>query len=241
MKKRDKTIIAGAAAAFAVAGAGGAIAATDVLSPDDRSQAVIEDAAKELGVEPSELSDALKHGLENRIDEAVKAGRLTQEQGEALKERIESATVPLIFGGFGPGDRLGHGFGHFGVFTELETAASYLGLEQDELRDALADGKSLAQVAKDQGKSVDGLVDALLADAEKRIDAALDDGRLTKEHATELKQELKERITDLVNREPGEFRRGFGSRSFGPAPGGFDSRRWPSPDERHGFHGGPTA
>ena len=41
MKKRDKTIIAGAAAAFAVAGAGGAIAATDVLSPDDRSQAVI--------------------------------------------------------------------------------------------------------------------------------------------------------------------------------------------------------
>jgi len=243
MKKRDKTIIAGAAAAFAVAGAGGAIAATDVLSPDDRSQAVIDDAAKELGVEPSELSDALKHGLENRIDEAVKAGRLTEEQGKALKERIESASAPLIFGGFGPGDRFGHGFGHFGVFTELGTAASYLGLEEDELRDALADGKSLAQVAKDQGKSVDGLVDALVADATKRIDAAVDDGRLTKEQASELKQDLEERITDLVNREPGEFRRGFGDRRFGPGPGPgwFDQRRWPAPDERHGFHGGPTA
>jgi len=241
MKKRDKTIIAGAAAAFAVAGAGGAIAATDVLGPDDRSQAVIDDAAKELGVEPSELSNALKHGLENRIDEAVKAGRLTEEQGKALKERIESANVPLIFGGVGAGDRFGHGFGHFGAFTELETAASYLGLEEDELRDALADGKSLAQVAKDQGKSVDGLVNALVADATKRIDAAVDDGRLTKEQASELKQELDARVTDLVNRKPGEFRPGFGDRRFGPGPGGFDQRRWPAPDERHGFWGGPTA
>ena len=116
MRKRDKTIIAGAAAAFAVAGAGGAIAATDALSPEDRSQAVIDDAAKELGVEPSALSDALKHALENRIDEAVEAGRLTEEQGKELKKRIDSADVPLVFGGVGPGDRhgFGHGFGHFG-------------------------------------------------------------------------------------------------------------------------------
>ena len=103
MRKRDKTIIAGAAAALAVAGAGGAIAGTDTLSPEDRSKAVIDDAAKELGVEPSALSDALKHALENRIDEAVEAGRLTEEQGNALKERIDAADVPLVFGGLGLG------------------------------------------------------------------------------------------------------------------------------------------
>ena len=174
MRKRDKTIIAGAAAAFAVAGAGAAVAASDALSPDDRGQAVIDDAAKELGVEPGALSDALKHALENRIDEAVKAGRLSEEQGNALKERIDSADVPLVFGGFGPGDRFGHGLGHFGHFADLDTAASYLGLDEDELRKTLAEGKSLAQVAKDQEKSVNGLVDALVADAEKRIDGAVD-------------------------------------------------------------------
>ncbi len=241
MRKRDKTIIAGAAAAFAVAGAGGAIAATDALSPEDRSQAVIDDAAKELGVEPSALSDALKHALENRIDEAVEAGRLTEEQGKELKKRIDSADVPLVFGGVRPGDRhgFGPGSGHFGFFAfgGLDAAASYLGLDEDELRDALADGKSLAQVAKDEGKSVDGLVNALVADAEKRIDAAVDDGRLTQGQADELKQSLRGRVTDLVNRERGElpelhehrFGPGFGQR-FGDGP-------WPSHEGQPEFRG----
>lgn len=241
MKKRDKTIIAGAAAAFAVAGAGAAIASTDALSPEERSKAVIDDAAKELGVEPSELSDALKHALENRIDEAVEAGRLTEEQGKALKDRIDSADVPLVFGGIAPGDRPGFGpgfghfghFGHFGLFAGLDTAASYLGLEEDELRDALADGKSLADVAKAEGKSVDGLVDALVADAEKRIDAAVDDGRLTKEQASELKDDLREHVTDSVNREPGEHR--FGERRFGPGSGDFERPAWPFPGDGDEF------
>jgi hypothetical protein len=236
MKKRDKTIIAGAAAAVAVAGAGAAIAGTGALSPEDRSKAVIDDAAKELGVEPSELSDALKHALENRIDEAVQAGRLTEAQGKALKERIESSDVPLVFGGIGPGDRPGVGhFGHFGLVGVLETAASYLGIEEDDLREALADGKSLAEVAKAEGKSVDGLVDALVADAKKRLDAAVDDGRLTKEQATELEEDLRERVTGFVNREPGESPR-FGERRFGPGSGGLERHAWPSPGEHQDFH-----
>jgi polyhydroxyalkanoate synthesis regulator phasin len=243
MKKRDKTIIAGAAAAFAVAGAGAAIAGSDVLSPEERSKAVIDDAAKELGVEPSALSDALKHALENRIDEAVEAGRLTEEQGKALKERIDSADVPLVFGGIAPGDRPGFGFGpgfghfggHFGLFAGLDTAASYLGLDEDELRDRLADGRSLAEIAKAQGKTVDGLVDALVADAEKRIDTAVDGGRLTKEQASELKQDLREHVTVFVNREPGELHR-FGERRFGPGQGNFGRHAWPFPGDRDGFH-----
>ena len=240
MKKRDRTIIAGAAAAFAVAGAGAGIAATGALSPEDRSKAVIDDAAKELGVEPSALSDALKHALENRIDEAVEAGRLTEEQGKELKERIDSSDVPLVFGGIAPGDRSGFGhFGHFGLVGGLETAASYLGLEEDELRDALAGGKCLAEVAKAEGKSVAGLVDALVADAQKRIDAAVDNGRLTDEQARELKQDLDDRVTDLVNREPGELH-GFGERRFGRGSGGFERRLRPFPGERHD-PAGPTA
>lgn len=245
MKKRDKTIIAGAAAAFAVAGAGGAIAASDALSPESRSKAVIDDAAKELGVEPSALSDALKHALENRIDEAVEAGRLTEEQGEELKKRIDSADVPLVFGGAGPGERhgLGPGFGHFGslaTFGGLETAASYLGLDENELRDALADGKSLAEVTKDEGKSVDGLVDTLVAAAEKRIDSAVDDGKLSQEQANELKQGLRGRVTDFVNREPGALPE-FGEHRFGP---GFDRRfgdgPWPSHEGQPDFRGPST-
>ena len=105
MKKRTK-LAASAGAALAVVGAGGALAA-DRLTPSDESKAVVDDAAKLLGVDPAKLNAALRKALENRIDEAVKAGRLTEEQGKAMKERIEAGDFPLFGGpGFGRPSRL---------------------------------------------------------------------------------------------------------------------------------------
>jgi hypothetical protein len=166
-----------AAAALAVAGGGVAVAATDAWSPRDEAEAVIDDAAQQLGVEPAELSEALKHALKNRVDEAVADGRLTVEQGDRLKERIDASDVPLPFGVFGPkgfGDHIGPFFGSF------STAATYLGLTEAELRSRLADGDTLAEVAREEGKSVDGLVQALVTTAADKIDVAVDAGKLTK-------------------------------------------------------------
>jgi ribosomal protein S20 len=198
-RRRKLTFAAGAVgAALLVAGLGaaGAIGASRVFSPSEESKAVIDDAAKQLGVQPQELSDALKQALENRIDEAVAAGVLTKEQAQALKERIDSGDYPFLFGpGFGFHDR---GFG-FGAHTDfLQTAASYLGMTEDDLREALQ-GKTLAEIAKDKGKSVSGLVAALVAAEGKKIDQAVSDGRITKAQATELKSRLDERMQALVN------------------------------------------
>jgi hypothetical protein len=209
-----RTIITAGAAVLAVAGGGAAIAATTLGSREEQSKAVIEDAARELGVPPSELSDALKQALENRVDDAMAAGRLTEEQGEELKERIESQEYPLL-GGFGLGRHGGpgrHGFRH------LDAAATYLGTTEDELRDELEEGKTLAEVAEDEGKSVDGLVAALLAEETKAIGQAVLDGRLTQAQADRILESAKERVTDLVN---GELRgRGHG---FGGPRGAFES------------------
>ena len=78
MKKRSK-IAAGAGAALAVVGAGGRRGA-DRLTPKAESQAIVNDAAKQLGVDPAKLSDALEQALKNRIDAAVKDGRLTRSR-----------------------------------------------------------------------------------------------------------------------------------------------------------------
>ena len=144
-------------------GAGAAVAA-DRLTPKAESQAIVNDAAKQLGVDPAKLSDALEQALKNRIDAAVDEGRLTQEQGDAMKRRITSAAFPLFIGpGFDrdrgvAAPRLPPSLGR-----DLDAAASFLGLNESELRAALASGKSLAEVAQDEGKSVDELVDALVA------------------------------------------------------------------------------
>jgi len=224
-----RKVIAGAAAALAVGGAGAGVAATKLSSPTAENKAVINDAAKSLGVEPSKLDAALKKAIENRIDAAVAAGRLTKEQGQELKQRVESGDFPL-FGppAFGPGFGAPHPF-----FHGLDAAASYLGLTEAQLESRLNSGKTLAQGAKAEGKSVDGLKAAMLKDAKAKLDEAVKDGRLTKAQEQQALKGLEARIDDLVNgqlrlrfrdhRDGFRFRHGFGfdrrfDRQGPPAP-----------------------
>jgi hypothetical protein len=186
--------------ALAVGGAGGAIAATKLGSPGADTQAVIDDAAKQLGVQPNALTNALKKALENRVDAAVAAGTITKAQGDTMKARIEANGLPFLGAG-----RLGHGpFGPGFVPRggDLSTAASYLGLSVSEVMKQARSGQSLAQVATAQGKSAAGLVDALKTAAVKKLDAAVAAGKLTSAQRAQVVSTLTQRLTDLVNRTP---------------------------------------
>src|ERR671935_198274 len=167
-------LAAAATAGLAIAGGGAALAADKLSSSDNESQAVINDAAQRLNVTPSALSDALKKALEDRVDAAVAAGRITKAEGDELKQRIESSGFPF-FGHPGYGR---HVFGP--VFMgAIDAAASYLGVTEDALRSELEGGKTLAQVAQEKGKSVEGLIQALFNEAKQRLDAAVSAGELT--------------------------------------------------------------
>jgi len=224
---RRKVLSVGVAA-LAVAGGGAAIAATTGGTPQEESKAVVEDAAKQLGVTPSKLSDALKKALENRVDAAVADGRLTKEQGDALKARIEAQDYPML--GFGMGRHGGpgmrgpgmHGPGMHGA-GHLDAAASYLGVTAAELRTQLQSGKTLADVAKAEGKSVDGLVAALLADEKSELDAAVKADRITQAQADQMLQNAKQRLTDMANGQLPERGQGpFGGSPPGPMWSGHD-------------------
>src|SRR5436305_674152 len=85
--------------------------------------------------------------------------------------------------------------------------------------------KPLAQGAKDEGKSVDGLVAALRTDLKQKLDQAVSDGRLTKAQEEQVLAAADQRLNDLVNGKfpagPREFghRGGFGFRGgFSRAP-----------------------
>ena len=233
-RKLTYAAAAGAGVLFVAAlGAAGAVAASRMLSPNDESKAIIDDAAAQLGVQPKELSDALKQALKNRIDDAVDAGVLTKDQAQKLKARIDEGEYPFLFGpGLGLDGRgrgFGGGLGHH--FDFLGAAATYFGMSEAELRDAL-DTKTLAEIAKDRGKSVPGLVGALVAAEEKTIDEAVADGRITKAQATEIKARLHDRMQALVD---GEL--------HGPGPDA-NPGLWPGsgfPRGPPGAFGGPRA
>jgi hypothetical protein len=221
--KVSRKLVVGAVAGLAVAGAGAAIAATQFNDPKAESEAIIKDAAGQLGVQPNALSNALKQAYLNRIDAAVAAGQLTKAQGDAIKARIQSQDFPMLMPGFGfrngPGPMGGPG--RHVEMRGLGAAADYLGLSQSELMTKLQGGKSLADIAKDQGKSVDGLVQALVNDAKKHLDQAVSDGHLTQAQETQILGQIKQHITDLVNgTAPQDFGPNFRGGPGFPGPGG---------------------
>jgi hypothetical protein len=192
LASRTHRIAAVVAAAGLAVGAGAAVAATQA-TPQQQSDAIVADAAQQLGVSSDKLTAALKKALENQVDAALAAGQITQAQADQMKAAIESGELPLL-GLRGPGGH--HGPGHV---ADLSTAASYLGVTAAELRTSLESGKSLADVAKAQGKSVDGLVAALVDAAKQRLNDDVSAGRLTDAQRQSILADLEQRITDLVN------------------------------------------
>jgi hypothetical protein len=56
----------------------------------------------------------------------------------------------------------------------LSTAAEAIGIGEDELRTALEEGQSIAQVAEANGVDVDAVVDAMVAAATERLEDAIE-------------------------------------------------------------------
>jgi hypothetical protein len=234
---RHKLMIGGVVLLAAVS-AGGAYAATQAGT--NSRQAFFNDVAKRLNVSPSRLRSALRGAFLDRLDAAVKAGRLTQAQADRLKRRIEQSgglplgpiQGPMWHRGFAPGGRLRLREGL------LPSAAGYLGLTPAQLIGQLRGGKSLAQVAQAQNKSVSGLEQALMNAGKARLAQLVSSGALTKAQEQRRLSRLQDRISRLVNAHPKFFKpAGDGPRGIGvpgngppPLPGPTPGASGPSPD-----------
>lgn len=198
-KLTSKTVLAATVAGLAVAGGGAAIAASQT---DSTRSSFLDSVAKHLGISSEKLEDATKAAAVDQVDQALADGRITQEQADELKARIEAGDFPgflgpglFMFGHDGPG-----GPGHHILFGDkLSSAAEYLGLAETELREQLAAGKSLADVAEAEGKSVDGLEQAILDGAKSSLDEAVEAERLTREQADAIYERLQGSVDEIVN------------------------------------------
>lgn len=125
------------------------------------------------------------------VDEAlsglVSDGTITQDQADAVETALGDARPH-----HGMHGRPGH---HLGVVAEA------LDMTEDQLRTALEGGKTIAEVAADEGVDVQAVLDALAADARARLDQAVADGDLTREQADERLARIEERVTAMVDGE----------------------------------------
>ena len=193
--RRHIALAAALVAVAALAFGAGSAAAADTPSLGDA-------VAARLGITGDQLRAAFKAELNARIDAAVAAGRLTPEQGTKLKERVANAKGLGIVVRRAFAERHKGLVGRIVQVHRLGAAAKYLGMTPKELRTARQSGRSLAQIAASKGKSVDGLVAAIVAPAKTRAAKAVSNGKLTQQRADELIARLTERVKALVERVP---------------------------------------
>ena len=114
-KFKSRKAMAAVVAGVAVVGGGGAAIAS--AQPDSTSpQAFFDSVAKHLGISSEELEDATKAAAIDQVDAALAEGKITEEQAERMRERIESGD---------PRPSSGRGSSVSGAFTSTPPTASY--------------------------------------------------------------------------------------------------------------------
>lgn len=81
----------------------------------------------------------------------------------------------------------------------VDAAAAAIGIDVDDLRTALGEGSTIADVAEANGVDPDAVVAAMVEAAEERLDTKVEAGRLTEEEADEKLEAKTDRIEDKVN------------------------------------------
>lgn len=109
----------------------------------------------------------------------------------------------------GPGGPGCHGRGRG---PGLEAMAEAIGIEVEELRTALQDGQTPAEVAEENGVSREDLVAAVVEGINTHLDEAVEAGRLTEAEADERRAEAEDHANDIVD--------GVRPEGMRPGPGG---------------------
>lgn len=190
MSVKRKLLVAAAAATL------GLVMGATVFSPvvATAQETTTTTTATESSTETPDRTSNVREALEA----LVTAGTITADQADAVAAYLADV-LPRHAGRF---------VGHGAAVATLEEAAAAIGIEVTDLRTALQDGQTIAEVATANGVDPQTVIDALVAAFNVKIDEAVASGRITADLAAEKKEAAPERITALVN---GEFesRHGF--------------------------------
>jgi polyhydroxyalkanoate synthesis regulator phasin len=171
------------------------------------AQVFVDKLAAILHLSTAQTQDALKQAELQTVDQMLKDGKITQQQADALKARINAGQGLGLLRGL---DR--HGFKADGALmrdlksAELNAVASALHMSSSDLQNALRSGKTLSDLETQQ-KVGDSAVKAAMKNAAKGVlDKAVKAGTITQAQA----DAILARVGTEALRKP------FGHR---PAPG----------------------
>jgi len=144
----------------------------EALMQELKSGKSLADIAKSKRVKESDLKAALLKEQTARIDKAQKNGKVSAEKAASIKGKMSDFVDKFI-------SRKGLAENRHAdmMFPARENLAKRLGLTEDELRDKLKSGKSIAEIAKEKGISRDELVRGIKEDMTPFIDRMIEHKR----------------------------------------------------------------
>lgn len=165
---------------------------------------------------PMAKTGGAEEAVASVLSALVAKGTITQAQADAIKTALAAAAPVRGI------DKPGKGLGLLGEDrAAAETLISKtIGVDTATIRTRIAAGESLGAIA---GAKRADLISVLVAEATKRIDAAVTAGKMTAAQATSLKAGLTAHVTAEVDQVGGKR---------GPGMGGKE-------DKRGRGHGGP--
>lgn len=143
---------------------------TDELRAGLRDGQTLAEVAEAAGGDPQEVVDVLVANGIARLDAAVAAGRLDRATADQRVEDLPARASELVDGELERSARRRHPRAVVG----LGNAAEAIGIPAEDLRAALRDGRTIAQVAEEHGIDPQVVVDALVARSAERITRVVD-------------------------------------------------------------------
>ncbi len=199
----------GVTAGLAAGGLGGLILAVPAISGAQTSTTQSADASalSAPAGTPADRPDPATH-IADVLKPLVDDGTITQTQADAVSAALvaDHQAHEGEHGKRGPGG------------PKSEVLAQALGMSEADLHATIESGKTIAQVAADQGVDVQVVIDALTAEMKNHIADEVTKGEITQDEADAKLADLTSRITDMVNNpRPAE---GPGGKGGHGGPGG---------------------
>ena len=185
----------------------GVTAASTPTITNPYCQQYLQDLANRLGVAVSTLQQDKLGAAKDVLAQLVKDGKLTQNQANQIKQRLESHKACSGSGRvlWGRGVAIQALKQYLpGVATQV---AQGLHLTVDQLKAQLQSGKSLSDIAAAQGVSSSQLQTLATNAIQNALTKAVSDGNLTQQQATNIMQMLQKNpgvLNNLLNRHFGQ-------------------------------------
>ena len=193
------------AAAPAAAPAAQAAAATATPAPanatgkdqDYYGNLLAQNLAARLGVDRARLDAAFSAAVQDTVDQAVRDGKLTQDQAGKVRTIAGSGLAALLGSSVSAGES-GPGFDAADVDAVVAAVAQLFGMSADQLHEAVHGGQTLAALEQAHNVTAQQARDASLHAIRARLDQGVQSGKWLQAEADKMYQGYSDEIDNVL-------------------------------------------